>query len=85
MTLYDHLKGITNVKISVNSQPNQDLAVILITMYGKDENGDDIQFYVKSFEWQKYQGFDLLDIGNVSFPGWVQVRVSGTHTHIPET
>lgn len=73
-------KGITNAKIAVNNPANQDATTVLITCYGKDAEGNDVQYYAKAFDWQQYHGFDMLDVGAVTFPGWVQVRMSGSIT-----
>lgn len=72
-----NLRQISHVKVAVGQPVNQDLTTILITAYGADENGEPLQFYVTNFDWAPYRGFDMLDVHNVAFPGWVQIQLTG--------
>ena len=68
--LQDPVDRSRRYTISVRAPINQDAwTVLLLRARFNEESKDWIQEYAQDLVWKRYQGFDLLDVSNVTFSG----------------
>lgn len=56
------------VKVRARTPVNQDATTVLIVCYV-----DGKSYYARSFEWQEYEGHEILDISEITFGGPTEV------------